>query len=170
MANYYTLFCGKLILPTAEAATHAHALYERLSPADDDDFISMGFDIRQDETEPNVVYLEAGGNADLSAVESFVHTLAKELGLTGLWSMAWCEFCDKSRPDGFGGGLLVISLSQRKTIFFKGTHTLSKEYQVADLIPTHTDARPVGEVYAIPCQADHGETTCVQDARGAVLA
>lgn len=118
MAEYYTRFCCRLPVGTAENALHALVLYEAMAgTAYMEDDGAVGFEVVADRTDPGTLVIHDGnGFGEPEGVATFALRCAEAFGLQGRWGFPWAHACSKARLDGFGGGALVLDLDAREVI------------------------------------------------------
>lgn len=120
MANYYTLFCGELEYLTPEEVAWATKRYNAGPSDDEDGFIDeFCFFIQFEDSDTTVdcdilrnLYLfhEDGGRPD--HVAEFVGDFLREHRPRDVFSMCWAASCSSPRPDGFGGGAIVVNATE----------------------------------------------------------
>ncbi len=113
MADYTTLFACSLPLGSADNARTALDLYLMFADELRAEGEPVAFDVRLD-PESNGIELilsSSAGSGDPDQVMAFVGRCGPRLGLGGHWGFAWAETGGQDRPDGFGGGAVILNLA-----------------------------------------------------------
>ena len=118
MADYLTQFSCLFDVGSDENAVAALAIRDQLANrVDEDEGVSLGFDMRQDRDEaPGALWIHREGDGDPEHVIAFVKLCAEAFDLQGMWGFTWALTCSKPRLDGFGGGAQVIDLTRRESL------------------------------------------------------
>lgn len=117
MADYFTQFSCMFDVGSAENATAALVLLDRLRDEPDDNEPPYGFDAVIDPSTPTALWISDGdGHGDPEHVIAFVLACAEAFDLTGRWGFVWALTCSRPRLDGFGGGAQLLDLGARKSL------------------------------------------------------
>lgn len=124
MPNYETHFCSALYVSSVidfgpigkiydafyeESEIHGHELEFAVS------YVSG--------PSPHILLTDNDGTGTIEHVRAFVFECAEALNLDGTWALQWAETCSRPRSDGFGGGVILLDLGTRNTLFFDSTHS-----------------------------------------------
>lgn len=91
-------------------------------PGDVEYWPDFGWDFRNDDGNYLWLYAEEAFNVD--NLIAFVQAFLKQHYPDRVFTMQWCDFCDKLRIGEFGGGALVVT----STMYIcKSTHTIVEE-------------------------------------------
>jgi hypothetical protein len=113
MANHHTLFSCSLDVGSLDNVNQAISLHNALV-AQGGDILYNTFQVSAmpavDVTEI-CIFSEDAGNVD--AVLEYVRLCARKFDLQGDWGFTYAETCSKPRVGEFGGGAIIMDLSQR---------------------------------------------------------
>lgn len=135
MADYFTQFSTMLDLGDPDKISKAFDLlgqpkhwHPDYDPADPDAELPEGFQM-EDQGEGELWLHDGSGYGLPGNLVSYVLLLADALDLQGCWGFAYAETCSKARPDGFGGGAIVLDLTQRTELASFDAQSWLAEYQ-----------------------------------------
>ena len=125
MANYYRQFCGILeevtddewktlsewVAPVIQTPNFSEKKWRKLlreQPWRDKehDELCCNFTVERDGA---IVYLGTDEYGDVDALSKYVQAFLKKHRTEGYYIMGWADTCDKSRPNGFGGGAVLVT-------------------------------------------------------------
>lgn len=118
MADHFTQFSYMFDVGTAENASRAEQIRQRLAAEiHEAEGHNIGFEMAPDPAcSPGALWLSSGGYGEHEHVIAFVLACADAFDLTGRWGFTSALTCSKPRLDGFGGGVHLIDLGQRRTL------------------------------------------------------
>lgn len=139
MSNNYVQFSGSITHLTAdEERWLRHALrdiFPELTGGDDADRIKelvaaepwrdeddvdlqvdFQFDFGSDKDDGSYLHVYAEESGSAWAAAQLAHAFLKQFRPTEIWSMNWSTTCDKMRVDNFGGGAVVATAKEVRTL------------------------------------------------------
>ena len=118
MAEFYTRFACLLPLGRPENISLALNILGTLSEELEANGDHPGFEAIHVPVVSDVgLLLTTGpGSGSPDHVADFVLRCAEALDLTGQWGFCWAHTCSKDRLDAFGGGSVILDLTQRMEI------------------------------------------------------
>lgn len=142
MANNYTQFAGIFTHLTADEERwlrHALRDAEKSITTEDGDYdedkitallaaepwrdedspecsVDFQFNFGSDKEDGNYLHVYAEESGSAWAVAQLAHAFLKQFRPTAFWSMNWSTTCDKMRVDNFGGGAVVATAKEVRTL------------------------------------------------------
>jgi hypothetical protein len=107
MANYYSHY-SVMFNPGPENITQALSLAAEMR--EDPEKFGLDYFNVEIEEQDGELWLNDDASNDTEGAISFVKECAKLFNLKGLWGFQYCNWCDKPRLDGYGGGVVVVNL------------------------------------------------------------
>lgn len=118
MADYYTRFACLLPLGRPENVSLALNILGALSDELEGGGECLGFEAEYVPVVSNIGLLltTGSGSGDPDHVASFALRCAEAFDLAGQWGFCWAHTCSRERLDAFGGGSVLLDLSNRTEI------------------------------------------------------
>lgn len=113
MANNYTQFSFAVGNLTPEESSWLTVMH-RLLEEDDDNIYAFAMSI-----EPPEVVFYAAESGDVEKVANFVRAFLLQFRPLDAVGFEWATWCDKPRPDEFGGGAVLVTATR---IEYTGTN------------------------------------------------
>ena len=123
MPNYETRFCARLEVPSVVDFQAIHKIYDAFYEESESHRHELEFAVDYVAGQkPHILLTDNDGTGTIEHVREFVFECAKALNLSGTWALQWAETSTRPRTDGYGGGVILLDLAARTTLFFDSTH------------------------------------------------
>ncbi len=124
MANYETHFCSALYVPSTIDFGPIQKIYEEFYEESESHGNLLEFAVSfVSGPRPHILLTDNEGTGTIEHVRAFVFECAKALNLDGTWALQWAETSSRPWTDGYGGGVILLDLATRTTLFFDSTHS-----------------------------------------------
>ena len=133
MPNYQTHFCAALYVPSVMDFREVHKIYDAFYEESESHGHELEFSVTYVSVpKPHLLLTDNEGTGTIEHVRAFVFEVAKALALKGTWALQWAETSLRPRVDGYGGGVILLDLAARTTLFYDSTHAWLEDQVAVD--------------------------------------